>query len=101
MGEVFYRIADQYVSVAWGKPIYVDIYELSGDFSESLEVTGEEENLAATLDSHFKGKMKTGLTELVQAITGYFQATDGDASGPHVLGRFRVNEEELVDVGLA
>ena len=100
MGEVFYRVADRYVSVAWGNPVFVDIYDLSGDFFESFELDENERDVTAALEPHFKGKAKAGLSELVQTITDYFREGERDRYDPVLMNRFRVNPEELLDVGL-
>lgn len=100
MGEVFYRVVDHYVSVAWGSPIFVDIYDLSGDFFESFEVSENEKDVAAALAPHFKGKARTGLSELAQTIAAYFQEGERDRFDPVLMNRFRVDPEELLDVGL-
>jgi len=99
MGEVFYRVADHYVSIAWGDPVLVDVYDLSGDFSRTLEVSGGQADIASILEGELRGKVKIGLTELGQAIHQYFE-TGQEKSGTEALTRFQVPAEELADVGL-
>jgi len=99
MGEVFYRIAQHYVSLDWGQSVFVDIYSLSGDFVRSLEVSGSQEDITSTLEGQFQVKVRTGLAELGHAILQHFQ--NNQAGRQDALERFRVGEEELADVGLA